>query len=106
MTVYVDSMKAKYGRMVMCHMIADTEEELHKMAKRIGVARKWYQDNHYDICLSKKRLAISFGAKEITWKQAGCLMARKRATGELGDPETAEQWVRNKYMSGNSNKGE
>lgn len=40
MTVYVDDMKAKVGQMVMCHMVADTEPELHAMADKIGVARE------------------------------------------------------------------
>jgi hypothetical protein len=54
--------------MVMCHMFADTEAELHDMAERIGVARKWFQTpphaswNHYDIALSKKALAVQYGA--------------------------------------------
>lgn len=89
MTVYVDDMKANFGRMVMCHMIADTEEELHAMAARIGVARKWYQGDHYDIALSKRQMAIVFGAREITWPQAGAMMAIRRETGVLGDPATA-----------------
>lgn len=55
MTVYVDNMRAPYGRMLMCHMIADTVDELHRMADRIGVARRWYQGDHYDICLAKKK---------------------------------------------------
>ena len=78
MTIYVDTMRAKYGRMIMCHMVADNEEELHAMADRIGVARKWYQGDHYDICLAKKKLAIAAGAKEISWRQLGEMVIRKR----------------------------
>ena len=43
MTVYVDNMQASYGRMKMCHMVADSTDELLAMADRIGVARKWLQ---------------------------------------------------------------
>ena len=55
--------------MIMCHMVSDSETELHAMADRIGVARKWYQGDHYDICLSKKRQAIASGAVEITSRE-------------------------------------
>lgn len=43
--------------MYMCHMLADTITELHTMADRIGIQRKWFQNKgipHYDICQSKK----------------------------------------------------
>ncbi len=68
MTVYVDDVRHQYGRMVMCHMWADSLPELLAMADRIGVQRKWLQTPpkaswvHFDICISKKALAISAGA--------------------------------------------
>jgi sulfur relay (sulfurtransferase) DsrC/TusE family protein len=68
--VYVDDMRAQYGRMTMCHMMADAVEELHQMADQIGVSRRWFQEYgtrpHYDICLSKRRLAVKLGAREVT----------------------------------------
>lgn len=103
MTVYVDDMKAKYGRMIMCHMLADTDEELHEMAAKIGVARKWHQappkhSSHYDISLGMRALAVTAGAIEITWKQAGMMSLRRRITGELGTPDEAAVW-REKYRA-------
>lgn len=69
MPVYVDEWKHSYGRMMMCHMIADTIDELHQMADKIGVARRWFQKKsshpHYDICKSKRALAIKAGAIEV-----------------------------------------
>ena len=98
MTVYVDNMRAPFGRLIMCHMIADSDEELHAMADRIGVARKWWQcppkasSSHYDIALSKRKLAVGFGAVEIDMRQLAAMSRRRRMTGELGDPDTAITW--------------
>lgn len=99
MTVYVDDMSAKYGRMLMFHMVADTDAELHDMAAAIGVARRWHQapprhDSHYDIAKGKKQLAHNLGAVAITWRQCGCMCMRRRITGELGPPGEAVDWVR------------
>ncbi len=70
MGVYVDDMKAPFGRMIMCHLLADTDAELHAMAAKIGVARRWHQypgtvKSHYDICLSKRAKAVAAGAIEV-----------------------------------------
>lgn len=75
-------MKAKFGRMIMCHMIADTREELDAMADAIGVARRWIQypgtwKEHYDIAVSKRALAVRAGAKEITQRELGEIMHRR-----------------------------
>jgi hypothetical protein len=95
-TVYVDSMRAPYGRLVMCHMIADTDEELRAMADKIGVQQKWHQGDHFDIALSKRALAVAAGAVEISWKQAGCMHMRRRVAGELGPPDEAVQWIQDR----------
>jgi hypothetical protein len=84
MAVYVDDMRAQFGRMIMCHMLADTDEELHAMADKIGVARRWHQKagthlSHYDICLSKRAIAVQFGAKEIVRADVARLIKAKRA---------------------------
>ncbi len=99
MTVYVDDMRAPFGNLIMCHMLADTDEELHAMADTIGVQRKWWQSpekasgSHYDIALSKRALAVRAGAVEITWRQASAMNLRRKVTGELGAPEDASEWV-------------
>ena len=61
-------------RLVMCHMIADTRRELMAMVDRIEVSRRWLQSennhgDHFDICLSKRALAVKAGAIEITWRE-------------------------------------
>jgi len=103
MTVYVDDMKVSFGRMIMCHMVADTTAELFAMVDKIGVARKWIQhpgtsQEHFDIALSKRALAVQHGVIEITWRQFGCMIARRVATGSLGDPLTAEDWMRSQIQ--------
>jgi hypothetical protein len=66
-------MRAPFRGMIMCHMCADSLEELLEMADRIGVARRWFQDKglypHFDICLSKRKLAVESGAMEITARE-------------------------------------
>ncbi|UXN70870.1 DUF4031 domain-containing protein [Devosia neptuniae] len=88
MSVYVDDMEAGFGRMVMCHMWADTLDELFDMVDAIGVQRKWLQRPlsaatgqdarypedvrllrgmdaswvHFDIAKSKKMAALERGA--------------------------------------------
>lgn len=99
MSVYVDDMEAPFGRMIMCHMIADTTEELLAMARKIGVNVKWIQHagiphrEHFDIALSKKAQALLHGAIAITWRQCGAMTARMRTEGVLGLPEEAENWL-------------
>lgn len=69
MSVYVGVPMWPFRGMIMCHMLADTEEELDEMAAKIGLRKAWKQPptdshdySHYDIAKSKRRLAITHGA--------------------------------------------
>lgn len=97
MTVYVDDYFAPYRRMLMCHMVANTEEELHAMAEALDLKRQWYQGQtrgreHYDICASKRKLAIKLGAVAIPYRVLAVMTGvRSRSDdGYLPSPEAAE----------------
>lgn len=85
MAVYVDDFYKTgigLGRMKMSHMVADTTEELLTMCDKIGVQRKWIQyegtpDEHFDIALSKRKLAIQNGAIELGMRELA-KMVRER----------------------------
>lgn len=75
MTIYVDDMQmmARVGRLDArwSHMTADTKDELHAFAARLGLKRSWFQDKprghwHYDVTDNKRKLAIKLGAEQIS----------------------------------------
>lgn len=90
MTVYVDDAVHPFGRMLMCHMFADSVKELLAMAARIGVDKKWIQGHptlsfgkhrnaswiHFDISKGKRDLAIKHGAKAVDRYECLCHVAR------------------------------
>lgn len=67
--VYVGKREYKFGRMKMSHMIADSLEELHDMAEKIGMRLEWFQNKpgkpHYDVPMFRKKRAILAGAIEV-----------------------------------------
>lgn len=82
MPVYVDKARNSFGRMVMCHMIADSFPELHEIAKAIGMKREWFQPlsfPHYDVSLSRRKTAVSLGAIEISRQEIAAHMKRIRS---------------------------
>lgn len=77
--VYVDELRSysstqikpgarRWGRQ-WCHLWADTEEELHQFAARLGLKRSWFQNHHrrpefwhYDLVPAKRTQALELGA--------------------------------------------
>ena len=88
--VYVDAAVWPYGRMMMCHMVADNLDALHAMADKIGIARRWFQNKpgfpHYDICKAKRELAVKHGAVEISWRELVALRKRPNAGDQRQTP--------------------
>lgn len=72
-------------------MIADTPEELHAMAKLIGLKRAWFQQPpkasfwHYDIAKNKRNLAIAAGAIDCDRRTFVGHLRRIRASKAFGD---------------------
>ena len=67
-------------------MVADTPLELLQMADTIGVARRWLQHagterEHFDICQSKRVLAVKAGAIPITQRELGLRLLERRKKG-------------------------
>lgn len=80
MAVYVDPLMDHGWRLgPSCHLLADSLEELHEFAARLGMKREWFQGSatlpHYDLTGKRRRAAVALGAVEITRRQ---LVARIR----------------------------
>lgn len=76
MSVYVD-MLIDYGWSLgaSCHMLSDSDDELHEFALKIGLKRTWFQPAkglsmpHYDLTKGKRIQAVKAGAIEIDRNQ-------------------------------------
>lgn len=96
MPVYVDPLidwggSAKFRWKQSCHMVADSEEELHAFALKIGLKREWAQTDgllHYDLTESKRNKAIQLGAKEITMRDLAERMKEEEFKGILVEKVT------------------
>lgn len=72
--IYVDSLRScipnrKWRWNKSCHLFADSLEELHEFALKLGLKRSYFQAGsivpHYDLTKNKREGAVAEGAKEI-----------------------------------------
>ena len=95
MAVYVDDSRIRWRGRLWSHLIADTTEELHAFAARLGLERAWCHrtparpwKDHYDLLDAKREAAISRGARPITCREAvEMLRARRSAHRETATPD-------------------
>ena len=49
-----------------CHMASDRDfDELHAFAERLGLRRRWFQRDHYDLPAHGRAAAVALGASEV-----------------------------------------
>jgi hypothetical protein len=89
MAVYVDPPIWEWRGRMWCHLTADGEEELHRFAAQLGLPRYKFQSrpgrprvDHYDVPDSIRPEAVRLGAIEITFREAGARIARRREAGQ------------------------
>lgn len=89
MTVYVDDAVHAWRGERWAHLMADTLDELHAFAARLGIPRRAFQDRasgaHYDVTAALRERAIALGAQAISRHVDRVLVraviARARAQG-------------------------
>jgi hypothetical protein len=79
MAILVDAPVWRWRGERWAHLVSDASlDELHGFAARIGLDRRWFQGDHYDIPASVREQALHAGAIAV---DAGELVRRLRASG-------------------------
>jgi hypothetical protein len=86
-TVYVDDYRVPYRGRRICHMIADTDAELHAMASALGISERWFHRDHYDVTEDQREAAAALGAVLIPARLCATMATHRRRTGRLPPPE-------------------
>jgi hypothetical protein len=93
-TVLVDPLRdypdAGLALRLWCHMVSDAGfDELHDFARRLGIPRRRFQGDHYDLHAELRARAVALGAVEV---QSGELV--RRMAGPRGDRARARREAR------------
>ncbi|GAA0550055.1 hypothetical protein GCM10010172_35150 [Paractinoplanes ferrugineus] len=111
MTVYVDNFRAPatVGRIRgrWSHLTADSPDELHAFAARLGHRRDWFQARckyarcptvdgvcahfHYDVVDRNRTAAIALGAVPIDLREMGALVSARRPQFRKDSPMADNQ---------------
>src|SRR6266536_2321734 len=99
MSVYVDDMNlpatVQNGPRVShtsqwSHLFADSQDELHAFAERLGLRRSYFQPGrplggepspfwHYDVTAGKRMQAIRLGAQPVSWRDSARIIREREA---------------------------
>jgi len=78
-TVLVDAAIWPFEGRKWAHLVSDTSfEELHDFAAQLGIPRRAFQGDHYDVPTDYRNRAIALGAEPVPSRE---LVRRLRAAG-------------------------
>lgn len=94
MAVYVDDAVTLWRGRRWAHLMADSLEELHAFAARLGLPRHAFQDKtsgaHYDVSAEMREQAVALGAVAISRHRdrdlVRAVIARAKAQGRREAP--------------------
>jgi hypothetical protein len=77
--ILVDEARWAWRGRLWAHLVSDhSYEELHDFAGRMGLPRRSFQGDHYDVPTEYRERAIELGAQAVNSRQ---LVTRLRAAG-------------------------
>ena len=78
-TILIDEARWWWRGKKWCHLISDSSyDELHDFAEQVGIPRRGFQGDHYDIPEEYREELIAAGAEQVESRE---LVRRLRAAG-------------------------
>jgi Protein of unknown function (DUF4031) len=79
MTVLIDEPIWPFRGELWCHLVSDVSyDELHELAADLGIPRRGFQGDHYDLPARMRDRAIALGAQPVSGRE---LIIRLRDSG-------------------------
>jgi hypothetical protein len=77
--VLVDPAVWPWRGLLWAHLVSDASyDELHEFAGRLGVPRRGFQGDHYDVPAAVREQALALGAQDVSARE---LLGRLKAAG-------------------------
>ena len=77
--ILVDEARWPHRGQRWAHLVSDRSyDELHRFAARLGIPRRAFQGDHYDVPAELRELALARGAEAVDGRE---LVVRLRAAG-------------------------